>query len=150
MGSGVVLPQAAGSAPGEPLPVFNPGAGQYSWLVPLVYEDAMIGFVEISTTGSFLRSASFGTAQSLSAWTNGAEIKAVAERHREPDERFGEPQLTYDGAPTRTAWAVPVFGNGGLVATIFVTGADAYRRDAVTESAPSIDGLGRCRGDSGS
>jgi hypothetical protein len=140
--TGRAVPSLGPAKTGIAMPVANPGGGQYSWLVPVVQGgDMMAGFVEVSIDGTLLRSSRLGAPQPLSAWVDTDEIGKVAAEHAREGEAVGEPTLTYDGVPTRTAWAVALSVSSVRVATVYVAGLSSYRRDTSDGAAPDLDSI---------
>lgn len=113
---------------GDPLPVVDAAGRQAAWFVPVVSGGALLGFVELLPSLQHRRSSWFGnppgSASGCPSARSWLDVEAVADRaraHLRPGEAAGTPVLSFDGAPDRLAWAVPVTGPSGA-RTIWVAG----------------------------
>lgn len=126
---------------GEPLEVRDTGGSQVSWFVPIEESGYLVGFVELLPDLNHKRTSSFqrrpGSYEGCPAaplWLDPAVVVDTARSQMEQDEVPGQPYLSFDQAPDRLAWVVPVRGAGGT-RTIFVAGEAAWR-------ASSVPGIG--------
>ena len=117
----------------QALPVEFPKGKLQSWFVPVVYEDRLLGFFELTPELIPDRYSSF---QRQEGWTEGCPAAAdwldpetirrrVAKLLR-ADETAGEPYLSYDIVPSRLAWAVPVTTAAGSQRVVFVAGEAVF------------------------
>ena len=105
-----------------PIPVHAPAGDVESWFVPIAVGDRLVGYVRVGPAGASY--SAFGREQSLAAWTDPGEVRALADTAGR--RTGGRPFLGYDGAPSRLAWVVPLAGGG----VAFVAG------EAVWASSP--------------
>jgi hypothetical protein len=61
-----------------------------------------------------------------SDWLNADRIKEIAGVRIQNGEKLQHPYLTYDNAPDRIVWAVPVQDTNGKERIIYVAGGYAY------------------------
>ncbi len=92
---------------GPPLPVRDAAGRQVLWFVPLLSAtgEQLLGYRLEELDGRVRRTAEFGRAQDVAAWTDPA---AVTRRASALGEVAGQATLTFDGVPDRIAWAVPL------------------------------------------
>lgn len=123
---------------GQPLPVEHPRAVVTHWFVPVAVEGSLAGYflfdakAQLQSYSSFLRRP--GTvegAPDLGSWTKAERVSEVAAGAAH-GRKLGEPFLTYDGVPSRLAWAVPWDSDGDGV--VYVTGGFAYSKPLDAES----------------
>lgn len=119
---------------GEPVGILDSSGVQTGWFVPLVDGARIKGFVELRADLQHRRTAGFGTPVCAAAWLDPAVVRNRAERETGPADVLGEPYLSFDGAPDRIAWAVPVGGPRGP-RIVWVAGE-------ATWSGPARTGLG--------
>lgn len=115
-----------------PMPVRTLGGGFDHWYVPVLSGTRLVAFLRFAAGGelhgfsSFLRSpAGVRTAPAADDWINPVTVRRRAETLREKGESVGEPFLSFDGAPDRIAWAVPM-SSGTKRRWIFVAGKTAW------------------------
>ncbi len=122
----------------DPVPVRDPRGRLYSWFVPLVDGDGLVGFVELLPDLTHRRSSTFATGRggppSAASWLDPAVVAARAGTELDDGEVAGAPQLSFDAVPDRLAWAVPVGGPRGP-RIVYVAGDSAW-------SGPAATGLG--------
>ncbi|MGH2689256.1 MAG: hypothetical protein ACRDKW_10690 [Actinomycetota bacterium] len=129
---GDTLARASGRV-GPALPVVgSDGATEY-WFVPVVVGDPLVGFVQLDTGLRLLRYASFqrqpGSLEGCpdaSLWTDAEAVRSRAAVRARPGESPQRTFLTYDGNPSRLAWAVELTGPGGEHRTVMVAGDHVY------------------------
>ena len=114
---------------GEPLAVCDAGGRLFSWFVPIVDGDQLVGFVELLPDLNHRRTSHFersgGGRPPASWWLDPDVVVGHARTVMREGERPGRPFLSFDGAPDRLAWAVPVEGSdSGRV--IYVAGEVAW------------------------
>lgn len=122
---------------GTPLPVEQPQGRQRSWFVPILHHDLIIGFFEFDLNFAPLRFSSFlrrsgllDGAPDAKKWLDTNAIKRTAAKLAKGDEELGEPYLSYDRAPSRLAWALPLKTHSRTKRIVYVAG------DTVYEAAP--------------
>jgi hypothetical protein len=116
-----------------PIAVHSPDGRHHSWFVPVTVSKQIVGFFQFLSDGTFMRFSSFqhrvGELAGCPAavdWLDLNRIQARAEVHRRIGETTGEPFLTYDKAPDRLVWAVPLTNANGEVRHIYVAGNTVY------------------------
>ncbi|MDQ7991668.1 MAG: hypothetical protein AAGC63_01890 [Propionicimonas sp.] len=126
---------------GAPIRVRDAAGSQVAWFVPLVAGEALAGFVELLPDLTHRRTSWFGSPPGsphgcppAAWWTDPEVVSQRAAATLRPDETAGTPYLSFDTAPDRLAWAVPVDGPGGP-RTIFVAGEAVW-------SGPAVSGPG--------
>jgi hypothetical protein len=132
---------------GMPLPVRHPDGGLHGWFVPLTVGHQITGFFQFLADGTLMRQSSFqrrpdslANCPEANAWVDPDSIAAQARRLARPGETALVPGLTYQGDPTRLAWAVPLAVEGRVQRTVMVAGA------AVWEAGEPGDGISRTGG----
>lgn len=122
----------------QPLPVIDPaGSGLHSWWVPLTAGDRLIAFFQFLKNGSLMRSSSFQRHKDnyescplATDWLDEDRVRQIAAGKIRSGEVFQKPYFTYDNAPERLVWAVPVtHAATGKDRIIYVAGAYAYDND---------------------
>jgi hypothetical protein len=120
------LPVAA-STTLVPVPIKDPdGEVTIGWLVAVVDGNAMTGFVQLGSDFAFHRSSVFGVEQNAGDWLDADRVREIARSRLNQDETLGTPYLSYDVAPERVGWIVPVNGPGGSQRRLMVTGGSAF------------------------
>lgn len=129
--------RAAGQV-GAPIPVVAPEGAPDGWFVPVLVGDRIAAFFQLLPDGELARYSSFERrGQGLDAcplaevWVDAASIRRRVEARARPGEVVGEPVLSYDEAPARLAWAVPVVGADGEARRVYVAGS------AIWEARPA-------------
>lgn len=123
---------------GQPLPVEHPRGVVTHWFVPVAVEGSLAGYflfdatLQLQSYSSFLRRPdTVEGAPDLRSWTKVERVSQAA-AGAAPGRTLGEPFLTYDGIPSRLAWAVPLDSDGeGLV---YVAGDHAYSKPLDAQS----------------
>lgn len=118
---------------GEALEVLHPDRQPHSWFVPVTVGDRLAAFLQFRPDGAFIRFSAFprptgGFEHCPSAveWLDASKIQArAAAAQQKPGETVGRPFLTYDNAPDRLVWAVPLT-HAGQVRLLFVIGDYVY------------------------
>jgi hypothetical protein len=121
------LRESATVAP--PIAVAEPSDGRlHSWFVPVAVGDRLAGFAELRPDLELLRYSGFppSSLPPLAAWADLETVRKRAAGLAREDETLGEPVLTYDGAPSRLAWAVTATDAAGRSRRLFVAGDYAY------------------------
>lgn len=98
---------------GTPIAVRDASGTVSSWFVPLVAGDRLTGFVELLPDLTHRRTSRFADPPPASSWLDPAAIGDRASTAMAPGETAGDPYLSFDGAPDRIAWAVPVHSGDG-------------------------------------
>ena len=109
------------------------------WLVPVLIQERVVGFVRVLGTG---RVAAIGTfyqdpkeieaCPSTVTGIDAAKARRRAEEriHPEQGEEASDPVFVHDGPPGREAWLIEVIKEGKPHRWIFVTPAFVYERPA--------------------
>jgi hypothetical protein len=126
------------------LAVTGPAGELESWLIAVSVEDRLAGFFRLSPKlelrgySSFQRRASsLAGCPSARSWLDPQSILERARSSAAPTEDLAPPVLTYDGSPSRIAWAVKATDPTGREKTIFVAGDYVYQKEG-----PSGQGVG--------
>ncbi|KMY67575.1 hypothetical protein AAU61_12305 [Desulfocarbo indianensis] len=127
-------PKGAGFA--KPLAVRHAGGGLESWLAPLVAGDRLTGYLRLEPDLSLREKVSFmrrpgelGDCPEAAWWLDPGHARKTAAGLAGPGEELGQPVLTYDQAPSRLAWAVPLVTPAGGRRLIMVAGRHAYEQE---------------------
>lgn len=122
------------------MPIETPQRELHSWFVPVTIGDTLVGFLQLLPDLTLLRYSSFQRRDdslegcpSAESWIDIGDVRRRAGQHARRSEKAGTPFLTYDGAPSRLAWAVPLTSRDGATRTLFVAGT------AVWETPPAGD-----------
>jgi hypothetical protein len=124
---------------GEPVLVRDLAKNPSYWIVPVMVQEKVIGFVRVLRTGQVGAVGAFYTdpSQIMSCPTvvTGIDAEEARQRaeekiHSEKGEKASDPVLVHDGPPGREAWLVEVYKNGRPFRWIFVTPAFVYERPA--------------------
>ena len=117
----------------QALPVEFPKGELRSWFVPVVYEDRLLGFFELTPELVTQRYSSFQRREGQTEgcppaadWLDPATVRRRAAKLLRAGETAGEPYLSYDILPSRLAWAVPVTTPAGSQRVVFVAGETAF------------------------
>ena len=110
---------------GEAAAIVDPHGAPAGWFVPVTADEELVGFVQVSPTGAFLRYAAFPHPVDAEHWLDPAHVLRVARSKAPRGARLSAPVLTYDRAPSRVVWAVRA-RHAGKDLTIFVAGDYAY------------------------
>ena len=121
----------------EPVPVLDPRGQLHSWFVPVTVGTRLASFMELLPDLSLARYSSFQRmpctltgCPEAELWLDKQAIRARARSKIRPGEQVGVAVLTYDGEPTRLAWAVTVTQRAGKSRTIFVRGEEVYEPES--------------------
>lgn len=124
---------ASNGGVGEPLAVEHPKGQLHSWFVPVASGKRLLGFFEFAPDLTFHRYSSFQRhaaalegCPEASVWLDPATVKRTAAKLAKSGEITGEPYFTYDTAPSKLAWAVPLISRSGAERLVFVAGEFAY------------------------
>jgi hypothetical protein len=117
----------------EPRAVLSPGGGLHSWFVAVTVGKRLAGFLELKPDLTPMRYSSFQRkAESIDGCPEAASrldpesVRGAAALHARPDERAGDPYLTYDRSPSRLVWAVRLENPRGEARILFVAGSEVY------------------------
>jgi hypothetical protein len=123
---------------GQPLPVEHPRGVVTHWFVPIAVGGSLGGYflfdasTQLQAYSSLLRRPdTVEGAPDLGSWTKAERVSEVA-AGAAPGRKLGEPFLSYDGVPSRLAWAVPLDSDGEGV--VYVAGNFAYSKPLDAES----------------
>ena len=123
---------------GRPIPVEHPRGVVTHWFVPVAVDRSLAGYFlfdasrHLQSYSSLLRHRdTVEGAPDLGSWTNAERVSEVASGAA-GGRKLGEPYLTYDGVPSRLAWAVPLDSEGKSV--VYVAGDFAYTRPLDADS----------------
>jgi hypothetical protein len=124
---------------GQPIPVEHPRGSITHWFVPVAVNGRLAGYFLFDSQGALLGYSSFlrGTdrvegAPELGSWTEPEGVLRTASKSAS-GRTLGKPYLTYDGVPSRLAWAVPIQSESGPT-VLYVAGDHMYTRPLSTES----------------
>jgi hypothetical protein len=116
-----------------PIEVQAPDGRLHSWFVPVTVGNQLVGFFQFLPDGTLMRFSSFQRrageltgCPAAADWLDPNRIQARAEIQRQPDETSSKPFLTYDRAPDRLVWAVPLTNARGEVRLVYVVGETVY------------------------
>ena len=125
----------------QPIPVLGPNGELHSWFVPVTVGELLAGFFEFQPDLIYMRYSSFQRQEdrlegcpAAELWIDANAIRRQVENNVRPGEKAREPFLTYDGAPSRLAWAVVFDAPDGTTRTVYVAGT-------VVWEAPTADGM---------
>jgi hypothetical protein len=114
---------------GTPIAVLEPGGGLHSWFVPVAIGNRLAGFLQLLPDLTMMRYSSFQRRDDSmegcppeESWIDAETVRRRARESARPGETLGEPFLTYDQAPSRLAWAVPLTSPDGATRTLHVAG----------------------------
>ncbi len=139
-------PLVAGSGRiGEPIEVQTPDGRLHSWFVPVIVSDRLAGFFQFLPDLTLMRYSSFQRMDdslegcpAAESWIDPAAIRRQAENKARPGETVGAPVFTYDRAPSRLAWAIPLKSQAGATRTLFIAGNAAWEgSDADSYGGPA-------------
>lgn len=123
----------------DPIPVEHPRGSVTHWFVPVAVDGRLAGYFLFDTQlvlqrySSFLhRSDSVEGAPDLGSWTELPRVVRTAAKSA-PGLKVGDPYLTYDGVPSRLAWAVPIQSKGGAP-VLYVAGDHVYTKPLGADS----------------
>ena len=135
---------------GNPILVKNVRKQPSYWLVPLLKESRMTGFVRVLLNGSVAQLGRYNQNPTKSAddraeitEISGSEASRVAEQRirKELGESGTEPVFVHDGPIGREAWLVEVTRDSKPIRWIFVTNGQVYERSAGKLSMESRSSL---------
>lgn len=132
---GGMAPDLDGGDVGPALPVHHPDGSVESWFVPVTRGDRLAGFVRVTADLRFQAASAFppGARPAADSWLDSRRVRDMAAGSADGVQVTGEPVLSYDGAPARIAWAVPVRLADGGEATVYVAGASIWQARITTE-----------------
>jgi hypothetical protein len=120
---------------GDPIPVLDSGKALYAWFVPVTIAERIAGFFMFSPDSTFLRYSSFqhhegelDTCPLAATWIDEKTILQLADKEMFADERVVQLYLSFDGAPSRIAWAVDTEHPDGKSRTLFIAGNSIWSR----------------------
>ena len=137
---GSILVAASGRAE-TPVAVQTPEGRLHSWFVPVTVGNQLAGYFQFLPDLTVMGYSSFQRKDDslngcpvAESWTDPDTIRGLAGTLAGPGETAGTPYLTYDRAPSRLAWGVPLTSPAGTKRTVLVAG------QAVWESpSPDVD-----------
>ncbi|MBE0591805.1 MAG: hypothetical protein IH616_05320 [Gemmatimonadales bacterium] len=115
-----------------PVPVMTPEEQPHSWFVGVSVGDALVGYFQIGLALTLLRYSAFqrdpGSTAGCPSRAEWLDPDVILTRARTVlvGEPVGQPQLTYDRAPSRILWLVRMRDGEGRVWAVHVAGALAY------------------------
>ena len=116
-----------------PIPVTEADDRLHGWFVAVIVADRLAAFMQLRADGAPLRFASFqrrsgdvADCPPAADWLDTAQIARRAAHAARPGEFAGPPRLSYDGAPDRLAWRVPLQSADGSVRELMVAGAAVF------------------------
>lgn len=122
-----------GSYTRSALPVRSLAGAFHGWFVPVVAHDRLVAFLRYSPqrllrgTSSFVRQPRLADGCPLAAdWLDATRIRGRAQVLGASGDEVGDAILSFDGAPDRLAWAVPLRRAGAAPRWVFVTGDAAW------------------------
>ena len=114
---------------GDPIPVESPKGRLHSWWAPVVDQGRLEGYVTLLPDLTPLGFSRLGSGVDAAAWLDVDRIRARAESSAKKGERAGDAYLSFDGAPSRIAWAVELVGKDRRATRIvFVAGDSVWDR----------------------
>ena len=123
----------------QPTPVLGPKGDLHSWFVPVTVGDLLVGFFEFQPDLTLMRYSSFQRQEDslegcpgAESWIDTNAIQRRGETNARPGEKAREPFLTYDGAPSRLAWAVVLESPDGTTRTVHVAGNAVWEAPTAT------------------
>jgi hypothetical protein len=131
---------------GAPIPVLAPDSQLHSWFVPVTIGNGLAAFFQLLPDLTMMRYSSFQKRDdsmegcpSAELWIDAETVRRRAQERARPGETVGQPFLTYDRAPSRLVWAVPLTSPDGTTRTLHVAGRAVW--EAVTTDK-GIDSYG--------
>lgn len=122
---------------GDAIPIESPKGRLHSWWAPLVDNGRLEGYVTLLPDLTLLGFSRLGGNVDAAAWLDVGRIRARAESSARKGEKVGDAYLSFDGAPSRIAWAIELVGKDGRATrTVFVAG------DAVWDQGLPDDEIG--------
>jgi len=125
---GSTLVAASGRAE-APIAVQTPEGRLHSWFVPVTVGNQLAGYFQFLPDLTLMSYSSFQRKDDsldgcpvAESWTDPDTIRGLAGRLSRPGETAGRPYLTYDRAPSRLAWGVPLISPDGTQRTVLVAG----------------------------
>ncbi len=119
-----------------PLRITDAAGTAAGWMVPLAFEDRLLGFAHLGDDGTFHRYAAFHqrprdveNCPSVASWTDPRTIRARARLAVDADARLTDPVLTSDGSPDRLVWRVTAIDRDGRRRHVHVAGDHAWLAD---------------------
>ena len=144
---GNALTSASGST-GEPIAIQTPDGQLHSWFVPVAVDNQLAGFFRFMPDLTLMGYSSFQRRDeslegcpTVESWTDPETIRRRAGRSARAGEITGAPVLTYDRAPARLAWAVPLTSSGGVIRVIFVAGQTVWEAPPTGDNIESYGAL---------
>jgi hypothetical protein len=129
---------------GTPIEVLAPDGELHSLFVPITIGDRLAGFFELLPDLTMMRYSSFQRRDDsveecplAESWTDVENIRRRARESARPGETAGKPYLTYDRAPSRLAWAVPLMSLDGATRTLHVAGSAVWEATAANNGIES-------------
>ncbi len=117
----------------EPLRVVSPAGDPAGWMVPVGYDDALLGFVQLRADGRFHRYSSFlrgndsvHVCPRLGDWLDTATILERARAAVGDAVELQAPVLSYDTNPDRLAWVLRATTPGNAPQVVYVAGTATW------------------------
>ncbi len=138
----------AGSGRAEtPIAVQTPEGHLHSWFVPVTVGNQLTGYFQflpdltlVGYSSFQRRDDSLDGCPTAESWTDPDTIRGLAGRLARPGETAGTPYLTYDRAPSRLAWGVPLTSPAGTTRTVLVAGQAVWESSAADVGIDSYEG----------
>jgi hypothetical protein len=128
--SDLVLPSGARVL--QALPVYDFERALHDWFVPVIAQDRLVAYLRFMPEHTLKGISTFARRPEriddcpLAAdWLDEKHIASRARSLCASGETPGEPMLSFDGAPDRIAWAVPLQGSHGQ-RWVFVAGRSVW------------------------
>jgi hypothetical protein len=127
------------ASPGQPVLVRDVARQPSYWVVPVVLQGRVCGFVRVLGTGQVSAFGAFnrnpGRFDGCPATVTGIEADEAARRAQArispgQGEVASEPVYVHDGPPGREAWLIETFRDGKPSRWLFMTAAFTYERPA--------------------
>lgn len=116
-------PVPARGSIGDAIPVESPKGRLHSWWAPLVDDGRLEGYLTLLPDLTPLGFSRLGGNVDAATWLDVGRIRARAESLARKDENAGDAYLSFDGAPSRIAWAVELADKDRrTMRTVFVAG----------------------------
>lgn len=116
-----------------PMRITGAGGTAAGWMVPVAFEDRLLGFAQLGVDGTFRRYAAFHqrprdveNCPSVASWTDPPAIRERARAAAGADARLTDPVLTFEGSPDRIVWQVTAIDPAGRRLHVHVAGDRAW------------------------
>lgn len=147
---GSTLVAASGRAE-APIAVQTPQGRLHSWFVPVTVGNQLAGYFQFLPDLTLMGYSSFQRRDDsldgcplAESWYDPDTIRSLAGTLARPGETAGRPYLTYDRAPSRLAWGVPLTSPDGSRRTVLVAGQAVWESRSADVDIDSYGGRRTC------